>query len=406
MHFDYLIIGGGAAGTTAAETIRSLDDTGTIAIISDEPHRLYSRVLLPHYVKGVVAEAQVFLRQSPMYDAKRINLLARCRVLSLEDSKTVTTDRYGKVEFGKLLIATGGRPRVWALGDNFQGVHSFQTLEDAIRIKMNLPTAKHLVIVGGGFMGLEFAAAAVKYKVSATVIVRKDWYWYHSLTKIEAHVVHRTLTDLGIEIITNDDVARVEGGTAVTAVVLQSGRRIETDIIGLGIGLSPNVEFLNSAVSLGQRGILANEYLQTSIAHIYAAGDVAEFVDPILGIRHQLGTWANAVHHGRVAGANMAGKETRLGQVASYSTNALPGLHVSFVGDGRNDGENQNICRYDEENNSYGRLILKNGRIVGGIFLNRPQDVAATMKLIESKKEITVHSELSDINFDLKTLLV
>lgn len=405
MRFDYVIIGGGVAGTTAAETIRSIDETGTIAIISDEPHRLYSRVLLPHYVKGKLAESQIFLRQGAMYDAKRITFLAPCRVERLIDSKTIQTDRYGVLEFGKLLIATGGRPRPWQPGLNRSGVHTFQTLEDAVRLQFQLPNAKHVIVVGGGFIGLEFVAAALQYGVKATLVIRNDWYWYRSLSKTEAAFVHRILAGLGIDIVTHDDIVSVLGDVRVEGVLLQSGRRIVADMIGVGIGLLPNIEFLGVAIECGAHGVRTDEYLRTSVPHIFAAGDVAEFTDPIIGVSHQLGTWANAVHHGRVAGANMAGKETRLGQVASYSTNCLPGLAVSFVGDGRNDDQNQYVCRYDTEHDSYGRLIVRNGRIVGGIFLNRPQDVAATMKLIENRKEIPANQDLSCVGFDLKTLL-
>ncbi len=405
MRFDYVIIGGGVAGTTAAETVRAADEAGTIAIISDEPHRLYSRVLLPHYVKDVVAEADVFLRQLAMYEAKRISLLAPCRVLNILDSKTLETDRYGAIAFGKLLIATGGQPRAWEPGAGMSGVHHLQTLEDAIRIKMDLPSAQRLVVVGGGFIGLELVALAARYHVPTTVVVRNPWYWYHSLLQEEATVVANVFRACNTEIIANDDVARVEGSGSVSAVMLQSGRRIAADMVGLGIGLMPNTDFIQGKVVCGAHGIRVDEYLRTSVPHIYAAGDVAEFFDPILGLHHRIGTWANAVHHGRVAGANMAGNDMKLNQVASYSTNALPGLSVAFVGDGRNDGENNNICRYDVPNNSYGRLILRNDRMVGGIFINRPQDVAATMKLIENKKEIVDAEKLSNIDFDLKTLM-
>lgn len=405
MRFDYLIIGGGVAGTTAAETIRGIDATSTIAIISDEPHRLYSRVLLPHYTKDKVAESQTFLREAANYDARQITLLVSCRVEALQDSKTVVTDRYGSIEFGKLLIATGGRPRIWDCENGMPGIYRFQTLEDAIRLKIDLPHAKHFLIVGGGFIGLELASIAVHYKIRATIIVANEWYWWHSLVKEEATVVHAVLKNAGVDIVLQDDVREIEGDSHMTGVVLDSGARIACDMIGLGIGLTPNIEFAEGKVETSNRGIMTDEFLRSSVPHIFAAGDVADFMDPILNIRHQQGNWANAVHHGRVAGANMAGKETRLGQVASYATNAFPGLQIAFVGDGRDQGMNKNICRYDVEKNSYGRLITRDNRVVGGVFINRPQDVAATMKLIESKKEIPVSQDLSQIDFDLKTLL-
>ncbi len=405
MDYKYLIVGGGVAGTTAAETIRGLDEVGTIAILSDEPHRLYSRVLLPHYVTGKVSESQLFLRQMDMYRAKQIDFIAPCRVIDVLGPHEVLTDTRGAIRFETLLIATGGRPKEWKVGEGKAGMYYLQTLEDAIRLKMELPMAKHVVIVGGGFIGLEFAALAIKYKIPATIIIRNPWYWYHALSEVEAQFLQKILADHDIEIITNDDVVSVLGTHRVTGVVLKSGKEITADAIGLGIGLTPNISPFERFVEQGMHGIRVNEYLETSQNHIFAAGDVAEFFDPTLGTHHQVGVWANAVHHGRIAGANMTGAHEAVRQVASYSAVAVPGLAVSFVGDDRYDEKAECILRYDVERGSYGRLIIKDNRIIGGVFLNRPQDVAATMKLIESKKEIPVDQDLSQIDFDLKMLL-
>ncbi len=409
MHFDYLIIGGGVAGTTAAEIIRKHDPQGSMGIVSEEPHLLYSRVLLPHFVKGIIPEEKIFLRNRQWYESHHIELLSgRIAINVNTKDRTVAFDDSTVLSFRKLLIATGGSPRPWNGGKHPEhGIYRLQTLEDAEVLKAALPSIRQAVIVGGGFIGLEFAGIFARANIDTTMLILNPWYWYNTLSEQEGALVHARLALHNIHSAVGDEVEEVLGYDTVEGVRTQRGKAMPCDAIGVGIGLDPNVKFLQgSGIAVGGRGIRTNEYFETSVPDVFAAGDVAEFFDAGSGRHRRLGNWTNAVQQGRVVGATMAGVKTAMTGVSSYSSTVFSDLAITFTGDiGMSAGSDEEIRRYDHAKGSLGRLLLKEKTIVGAILINRPQDAAPISKLIETKKQIPQVRDLENPNVDLKTLL-
>ena len=427
MTVDYLIVGAGVAGTTAAESIRARDPQGSIALVGDEPHRLYSRVMLPMVVDGRIPAEKAYLKGEEWYASTKVEFLRGRRVSKLDGTAhRATLDDGTVIEFGKALIATGGRPkRLDVPGHNLAGVHRLQTIEDAVGIRDEMsphPTLSQFgrgesdippslggrqgglraVVIGGGFIALEFVNGFMHYNVPVTVCLRGKKFWEHRLDAIGAALLEKHLIGKGVRIIPEAAPLAFLGNDKVEGVKLSNGKTIPCTSVGVGIGLEPNFHFAENILKT-KRGISADEYLETSRAGIFAAGDISEFNDLIAGHAHVLGNWFNAREQGRAAGANMAGAHEPYKQVSSYSISAL-GMNVAFVGDVGSDG-NELIARGDGVT-SYASLMLRDGKLRGGVFLNRVADRAPILELIKTGKDISgFKKELAGENFDLKKLL-
>jgi NAD(P)H-nitrite reductase large subunit len=402
MTVDYLIIGAGVAGTTAAESIRARDPQGSIALVGDEPHRLYSRVMLPMVVDGRIPTEKAYLKGEDWYVSTKVEFLRGRRVSKLDGTAhRATLDDGTAIEFTKALIATGGRPkRLDVPGHDLSGVHRLQTIEDAAGIRDSV--AGPAVVIGGGFIALEFVNGFMHYNVPVTVCLRGKKFWEHRLDATGAALLEKHLTGKGVRIIPEAAPLAFLGNEKVEGVKLSNGETIACTSVGIGIGLEPNFHFIENVLKT-KRGIASDEYLETSAAGIFAAGDISEFNDLIAGHAHVLGNWFNAREQGRAAGANMAGAHEPYHQVSSYSISAL-GMNVAFVGDVGSEGH-EVIARGDGIT-SYASLMLRDGKLRGGVFLNRVADRAPVLELIKTGKDVSnFKKELADENFDLKKLL-
>lgn len=404
---DYLIFGGGIAGTTAAETIRKLDPNGTITIVSEEPHPLYSRVLLPHYIRGKVKREFVFLKNDAWYAAQSITL-EKGRILhTLKPSEhEVILDNGATFTYGKLLLATGGRVKRLALPE-LPGITYFRTIEDADQILAELNELDHLstfprtgVVLGGGFIALEYLPIFRERGIETHLVLRNDHYWRAYLEDESETLLRNIFQAQDIHLHTRIDYVRVEGSAHLEAVDI-AGSRISARIMGIGVGLLPNLEPMTAAGIDTGRGILTNEYLETDAPDIYAAGDVAEFMDLTVGRRRILGNWINAQQHGLRAAANMVGDRKPLELVSAYSTSPF-GVSITFVGDVARESETTVVSRGRAADGAVGQIFLRDGRVVGTTLINMNRDRPPLTEIIKRKLPITGRErELADPKFDL-----
>lgn len=407
--YDYLIIGGGIAGTTAAETIRERDLSGAVAIVSEEPHPLYSRVLLPNYVKGVSSRAQVFLRAPGDYQTKRIVFLTgsavsldtAARAVGLKDGRTLG--------FGKLLIASGGHPRQLGVpGEGLLGVSRFQTIEDADRMRTLLADSRRAVVAGSGFIALEYLEILSSRNIPTTLVSRQPYFFSRFLDPAGGDLLHGYFRSHGIILHVNDRLAAIAGEERVGSVELERGGSVPCDFVGLGIGLRRNTAWLaETGIALTPSGVATDECLETSEPGIFAAGDIADFYDVALGFRHTHGNWGNAFRQGELAGRNMADPKGRApyAGVTSYGIRSL-GFHAALVG--RADGGEgiMTITRLDPDAKTYSRFFLKEDRLVGAALINRPQDRPVISTLIRDAVTIgKSRDQLADPAFDISRLI-
>ncbi len=392
----YLIIGGGVAGTVAAEEIRKRDPQGRIVLVSAEDHPLYSRVLLPNYVKGKIPRQKVFLRSWEQYAQKGIDVLRGKKVLALDpELHHVTLDDQTAWTYEKLLIATGGDA---VLPDGFATpdahILPFRTIDDADRIREQIAATaegSRAAIVGSGFIALEFAPFFRDAGFETHLYMRAPRYFSKRLDEGSSKLIESALSE--------KDVA-VHRGTAITSCITDADGVTLThaedeehfSVVGVGLGLSGVPSFAHDAGLETEEGIITNAFLETNLPDVWAAGDCAEFEDVTIGRRHTLGNWANADAQGRCVGANMAGAgeaPTRLQyqNVSQYSTRIFDTV-IGMIGDVS--GTNvETIVRAAPEAKMRAQLFLKDGRLVGATLINGVTERNAIMLLIKNKTDLS-----------------
>jgi NAD(P)H-nitrite reductase large subunit len=408
-NFKYLIIGGGVAGTTAAETLRQNDKDGSIAIVSDEP-RMYSRIMLskPNFFLGKIPFDNVWLREEKWYTENKIDFIGDTLATKLNVQDKTVELKDGKIlKYEKLLLATGGEARRWNIpGADKEGICYLRDLREAEELIKNVKSAKQAIAIGSGFVSFEMCEMMRLAGLEVTLIMREPYYWYPLLDEESAKMIEEGLQKGGVKILRENEVAEILGQEKIEGVILKDGTQIPCQLALVGIGLECHLDWIKDVGVEINKGIVANEFLETNVADIYTAGDAAEFNDLVLGERVQLGNWVNAQMQGRTAAMNMLGNKTPFRFVSFYTAQGF-GLNIAMSGDVRVKSEYKIIKRGSPEINSFARIIVDtNNEIIGATFINRTQDMGPINKLIASDFKISsFESSLSDPNFDLKQLL-
>lgn len=381
---EILIIGGGAAGTTAAETYRAGGGEGEVVIVSDEPHVLYSRVLLPHAVKGKITPEKAFLKNEAWYAEKRIELLAGRSVLRVDFKHRVATlDGGEEIAFKKMLVAVGGKTRAWQMpGAEHSDVLHLQTYDDALKLRERLTAGERMAIVGSGFIGIEFAALCVEKGMQATLINRGPHFWTSALGEKIAAAVQAAFEAKGIDVRNNAKVASIERGEKISGVKLSNGETITCNVVGVGIGVEVPVEPFGDL--RGEHGLLGDAFLKTKHENVWVAGDCAEYDDEVTGLRRIVGNWTNAIAQGRHVGQALLGKEEKFTMLTGYSTAVFPGVNLLFLGESRMLPDVQRHERVLEEGKKIVEFRTLHGRVIGAILLNATDQRAAAATLITS----------------------
>lgn len=403
---DYLIIGGGIAGTTAAEGLRK-KSAARIMIVTEEPHPLYSRVRLPDYLVAQIPRERVFMKDEAWYRERAIDLVRGRSVHALSTAdRSVRLVDGSMVRYGALLLAMGGAARRLSCeGADWTGVHYLRTIEDADRILSSIPAATRAVVVGGGFIGLELARCFAHHNRPTTMVLMESRFWPAFFDDTANAWIDRTLRSRGIDVRYSEQLQSIRGAGAARDAVMASGNAFPCDIMGVGIGISTMHPFVKDSGLAIRKGIVTDEYFRTADPHVFAAGDVAEFFDLTCGRSNQLGNWSNAMEQGKVAALNMAGEPTPYRFVGGYVITIF-GLPVGLTGDPSTPPGSEIILRGSPERGSYAHLIVRDGVITGAAVLNAPKENVTIGQLI--KQEIRVdhaRSHLADPSFDLKRLL-
>src|SRR3989344_7389737 len=381
---DFLIIGGSAAGTTAAETIRNNLPNSSITIVTDENHEQYSRVLLPHYIRGKVSREQVFLKKPSWYSEKNIELIRGIKAVSLEPaSHKVKVSSGEDYHYKKLLIAIGGEViKLNVPGADLTNILYLRTIEDADMVIEASKKSKKGLVIGGGFVSLDFAAGfRVNGVQEVTILTRDPYFWSGHLDPESGRIMKNLLSANRVEIMTGEEVdffeptsLKLRGSRGlVGGVVTKSKKKLESDIVGVGIGIKSDLEWLTRAGIKTDRAIVTNEYLETNLVDVYAAGDCAQFHDVFFERQHIMGNWANATSQGNAVGRTMSGARTVFETVSSYSDTFFDNSY-SFIGVTDEKFADDVVSRGSVEAGKMTRIFVKkmNGltRIVGATVIN------------------------------------
>jgi NAD(P)H-nitrite reductase large subunit len=367
----YLIIGNSAGGIGAAEAIRETDPQGKLLIVSDEPYPVYSRPLISEYLSHERTQDTMLFRPGDFYSRNSIGLLSGREALKIDPAgRTATLDNGQTIAWQKLLLATGGLPIIPSIkGQDKEGVFSFITLDDAVKIDSYLINVSHAAVIGGGLIGISVTEALSKRGIITTVVEMKERPLNVILDEAASAAASRILCEAGIRLITNDTVAQIEGTDKVEGVTLAGGRHIACQLVIIAIGVLPRTGLAVDAGIRVNRGISVDRSMATSAPDIYACGDASEGWDFVTGSDRLTPVWPNAYIGGRVAGYNMAGKQTEYqGGTAMNSINYF-GIDITSAGLVSAPDEPGYETLISEKNGAYSKLILRDNIIRGMVFV-------------------------------------
>jgi NTE family protein len=378
---DFLLVGGGLASATAAETLRIEGAEGSIVIVGAEDCLPYHRPPLP----GRLMKAETMPEPPPVlkaddYRVRNIELLRGVRALGVDPERhLVHTDKAGTLAYRKLLIATGAAPvRLELPGSDLGGIHYLRTIEDARAIHEAAQKGRRCVVIGASFIGMEVSSALRQRGLDVDLVAGESGIFGPLRDSTIENFFASLYADKGIGVL-RGAVARFEGNGAVEAVVLEDGRRLTCDVVVIGIGVRPEIEFLRGSGILVDDGVVVDRYLQASVADVYAAGDVASFFDPVFNLRQRIEHWDNAVKQGRLAARNMLGHRLPYDEVTSFFCQVFD---VAFQFAGRPDGAPQRRLLGSPRQRSWARLYL-NDSVPRAVFtMGRPPRETSTIQAL------------------------
>ncbi len=304
-HYKYLIIGGGQTADAAVQGIRSVDSSGTIGVISGENHPPYRR---PPLSKGLWKDDpldSVWLSDAKQHATMHVQATATSIAA---DSKQVVDNQGNKYEYEKLLLATGGSVRT--LPYDVEGIIYFRTLDDYHLLKQRATKGSSVVVIGGGFIGSEIAAALAMNDIKTSLIFPQDSIGSRIYPARLSKFLNEYFESKGVQVLAKETVTALSRKNDKYHITTSKGTEIDADVVVAGIGIQPNVDIARAAGLKVDGGIVVNENLQTSNPDIYAAGDVANFFNPSLERRLRVEHEDNATKMGKCAGKNMAGQKT------------------------------------------------------------------------------------------------
>lgn len=383
----FIVVGAGHCAGQVAASLRQQGFEGDLVIIGDEPHIPYQRPpLSKKFLAGQLPLERVFLRPEKFYRDNHIELLLSTRVVALQprERRVVLADGAHR-RYDRLLLATGSAPRRLKVpGDDLPGVCYLRNIADAERIRPYLQAGKSLVVIGGGYIGLEVSAVGIERGMRVTLLEVAG----RVLSRVTAPAMSRFFEQLhrqrGVDIRCNTRVVRFEGREQVTTVVCDDSQ-IEADLVIIGIGILPNVALAETAGLRCDNGILVDEYCCTADERVFAAGDCTNHPNPLLERRLRLESVQNAVEQGKIAAANLCGKREPYAEVPWFWSDQYD-VKLQIVGLAQD--YDQVVQRGRMGERSFSLFYLRQGALIAVDAVNSPREYMAGKKLVRENSRI------------------
>jgi 3-phenylpropionate/trans-cinnamate dioxygenase ferredoxin reductase component len=399
----YLIVGASLAGATAAVTLREEGAEGAVIMIGAEREAPYERPPLSKaYLRGEAPFEKALVRPSAFYREHGIEMMLGTRVTRVDTAqRVVELDDQRRVPFDTLLLATGARNRVLSTpGADLDGIYSLRTIHDADRIRAEMRPARSAVVIGMGFIGSEVAASLRQAGVDVVTVDPAKTPLFRVLGETVGAAVAALHRAHGVRTIFEDSVAAFEGKSRVSRVVTKAGERLECDFVVAGVGVEPEVEMLAGSGIRIDNGVVVDEYCQTNVSGVYAAGDVANHYQPLFGRHIRIEHWQNAIKQGAAAARNMLGQHVPYDEVPwfwsdQYDTNLqYAGFHTKW---------DRLILRGRVDSGSFLACYINDGRIDAVVGVNRGKDVRRAIALIKNRRAVNLE-KLADESIDLRSM--
>ena len=400
---NVVIVGNGLAGTIAAKTLRELDETVGIEIFGEERYPYYPRPNLIEYLAGRLPFDKLFAFPEGWSDRQRIGVrLGEKVVRVLPAERRIETASGLERAYDALLLATGARPALPPVeGIGRKGVFALRTLDDAHGLLGHLGTHKRVVVLGGGLLGLEVARAVRGREIEVAVVEYFDRLLPRQLDPDAAAILKIHFERKGIAVRLGAVVKEILGVGGVQELRLESGDRIEADTVVVAAGIVPETGPARDAGLETARGIVVDDLMRTSAPGIFAAGDAAEHRGRIHGIIPA------AFEQARSAAFAMLGRERPYGGTMPFNTLKVAGLDVTSVGEFDAAGEGtEALVRSAPESGLYKKIVLRDGRLVGGIWMGTRKGAAELIRLVTAERHVEpIKLDLLEEDFDFTEIL-
>lgn len=388
--FDILIVGSGHGGAQCAIALRQAGFSGTLAIVGDDPDLPYERPpLSKDYLKGEKSFERILIRPAAFWEERKVTMLCGRRIVAVDPAaKTVTDAEGGTIGYGSLVWSAGGSARRLACsGHDLAGLHAIRSRKDVDQLLTELPAAQRIVVIGGGYIGLEAAAALAKADKQVVVLEAMD--------RVLARVAGEALSRFyeaehrahGVEIRTGALVDCLEGTDGrVSGVRLAGGETLPADLVIVGIGIVPEVAPLLAAGAEGGNGVRVDGRCRTSLADVFAIGDCALHVNAYAdGAEIRLESVQNANDQANVVAKVLTGQDAHYDAVPWFWSNQYD-LKLQTVG--LSIGHDATVLRGDPASRAFSVLYLKQGRVIALDCVNATRDYVQGRRLVTERMTV------------------
>ena len=378
---NYIIIGNGIAGMTAAEEIRKSDKNSKIKIFSEESYLTYYRIKLSHSISQDVKPQDLLIHNEDWYKERNIEVFLNRKVKAIDpDNSRIFLENGEGVSYDKLLLANGSQPSIPPIeGINQEGVYALRTVQDLQNLQGYLKDCKEVAVIGGGLLGLEAAWSLKERGLKVHVLEFFPYLLPRQLDKELAIYVKERLETQGLNIHVSAATKEILGSDKVVGVQLGDGRKIPADMVLLSTGVKANIDILKDSGIDTNRGVIVDANMKTTVDNIYAAGDIVEYNGVLLAL------WSDAVQQGKIAAKNMLGIREDYGLPEPATLLSIGGFSAFSVGEIKDTEENISY----KEGDIFHKLFIENGKLIGGVLTGNVKKMAVLKKAVNENLDIS-----------------
>jgi len=390
---NYVIVGNGIAGLSAAEAIRKKDENGRITIISAENYLTYYRVKLTHFISKNFNDDELFIHNDQWYKDRNIDLsLGKMVTKIYTNLNEIELSDGTKIKYDKLLLANGSKPFIPPIkGSEKEGVFALRTVDDLKKEQSYFKNCDSVTVIGGGLLGLEAAWAIRKLDKVVNVVEFFSHLLPRQLDEALSNEFSHQLEENGLNLYLGAATDEILGDSKVEGIRLQDGREIKTDAILISAGIRPILDIVKDSNIKFDKGIQVDSSMKTNIDNIYAAGDVAEFNGMVVGL------WGISGDQGKVAGENMTGGSAQYEMPELNAMLMLDKLVVFSAGNIKD--FDKTVEEENEAKNAHYKLFVSNNKVVGGVVINDMAKVPKVKKMVTKNIDIT-HQLQNNMSFN------